>query len=184
MDGYIYWVLNDNKFVIDFKIISFIGGVCDLYILCCEDGKIFYMVVIDMVFDNGWDFNCVMVLLKFIDLVNWNYFVINMQKCYVGQEKLKWVWVFQIIFDVEVGKYLVYWLMKYGDGVDVIYYVYVNKEFIDLEGELKLFFIFENKKFCIDGDIVYKDGIYYLFYKIEGYGNGIWVVIICLLILG
>ena len=37
------------------------------------------------------------------------------------------------------------------------------------------FFIPENKKSCIDGDIVYKDGIYHLFYKTEGHGNGIRV---------
>ena len=53
--------------------------------------------------------------------------------------------------------------MKYGDGADVIYYAYANKEFTDLEGEPKPLFIPENKKSCIDGDIVYKDGIYHLF---------------------
>ena len=65
--------------------------------------------------------------------------------------------------------------MKYGDGADVIYYAYANKEFTDLEGEPKPLFIPENKKSCIDGDIVYKDGIYHLFYKTEGHGNGIRV---------
>ena len=57
---------------------------------------------------------------------------INMQKCYAGQEKLKRVWAPQTIFDAEAGKYLVYWSMKYGDGADVIYYAYANKEFTDL----------------------------------------------------
>ena len=38
---------------------------------------------------------------------------------------------------------------------DVIYYAYANKEFTDLEGEPKPLFIPENKKSCIDGDIVY-----------------------------
>lgn len=89
--------------------------------------------------------------------------------------KLKRVWAPQTIFDAEAGKYLVYWSMKYGDGADVIYYAYANKEFTDLEGEPKPLFIPENKKSCIDGDIVYKDGIYHLFYKTEGHGNGIRV---------
>ena len=60
-DGYTYWALNDNKPVIDSKIISSTGGVRDPHILRCEDGKTFYMVVTDMVSDNGWDSNRAMV---------------------------------------------------------------------------------------------------------------------------
>ncbi len=175
MDGYSYWALNDNKPVIDSKVISSTGGVRDPHILRCEDGKTFYMVVTDMVSDNGWDSNRAMVLLKSTDLVNWSHAVINMQKRYEGQEKLKRVWAPQTIYDPEAGKYMVYWSMKYGDGPDVIYYAYANEEFTDLEGEPKPLFVPADKKSCIDGDIVYKDSIYHLFYKTEGHGNGIRV---------
>lgn len=175
MDGYTYWALNDNKPVIDSKVISSTGGVRDPHILRCEDGKTFYMVVTDMVSDNGWDSNRAMVLLKSTDLVNWSHSIINMQKRYEGQEKLKRVWAPQTIFDPEAKKYMVYWSMKYGDGPDVIYYAYANKDFTDLEGEPKPLFVPADKKSCIDGDIVYKDGIYHLFYKTEGNGNGIRV---------
>lgn len=175
MDGYTYWALNDNKPVIDSKVISSTGGVRDPHILRCEDGKTFYMVVTDMVSDNGWDSNRAMVLLKSADLVHWSHSVINMQKRYAGQEKLKRVWAPQTIYDPEAGKYMVYWSMKYGDGPDVIYYAYANADFTDLEGEPKPLFVPADKKSCIDGDIVYKDGIYHLFYKTEGNGNGIRV---------
>ncbi len=175
MDGYTYWALNDNKPVIDSKVISSTGGVRDPHILRCEDGKTFYMVVTDMVSDNGWDSNRAMVLLKSTDLIHWSHSVINMQKRYEGQEKLKRVWAPQTIYDPEAGKYMVYWSMKYGDGPDVIYYAYANADFTDLEGEPKPLFVPADKKSCIDGDIVYKDGIYHLFYKTEGHGNGIRV---------
>ncbi|WP_346713290.1 family 43 glycosylhydrolase [Mediterranea massiliensis] len=175
MDGYTYWALNDNKPVIDSKVISSTGGVRDPHILRCEDGKTFYMVVTDMVSDNGWDSNRAMVLLKSTDLINWSHSVINMQKRYEGQERLKRVWAPQTIFDPEAKKYMVYWSMKYGDGPDVIYYAYANEDFTDLEGEPKPLFVPADKKSCIDGDIVYKDGIYHLFYKTEGHGNGIRV---------
>lgn len=175
MDGYSYWALNNNKPVIDSKVISSTGGVRDPHILRCEDGKTFYMVVTDMVSDNGWDSNRAMVLLKSTDLVNWSHSVINMQKRYKGQEKLKRVWAPQTIFDPEAGKYMVYWSMKYGNGPDVIYYAYANSDFTDLEGEPQPLFVPADKKSCIDGDIVYKDGIYHLFYKTEGHGNGIRV---------
>lgn len=176
MDGYAYWALNDNKPVLDSKIISSTGGVRDPHILRCEDGKTFYMVVTDMVSGNGWDSNRAMVMLKSTDLVNWTHSIINMQKRYPGQEKLKRVWAPQTVFDHEAGKYMVYWSMLYEGGADVIYYAYANDDFTDLVGEPKPLFIPENKLSCIDGDIVYKDGVYHLFYKTEGHGNGIKVV--------
>ena len=172
-DGYRYQALNNNKPVIDSKVISSTGGVRDPHILRCQDGKTFYMVVTDMVSDNGWDSNRAMVLLKSNDLVHWSHSVINMQKRYKGQEKLKRVWAPQTVFDAETGKYMVYWSMKYGDGPDVIYYAYANKDFTDLEGEPKPLFLPKNGESCIDGDIVFKEGVYHLFYKTEGHGNGI-----------
>lgn len=174
-DGYNFKALNGGKPVLDSKVISSTGGVRDPHILRGEDGKTFYMVVTDMVSDNGWDSNRAMVLLKSTDLVNWQHSVVNMQKRYEGQEKLKRVWAPQTIFNPEVGKYMVYWSMKYADGADVIYYAYGNKDFTDLEGEPKPLFLPQNKKSCIDGDIVYKEGVFHLFYKTEGHGNGIKV---------
>lgn len=175
MDGYSYWALNGGKPVLDSKVISSTGGVRDPHILRGEDGKTFYMVLTDMVSANGWDSNRAMVMLKSNDLVNWTHTVINMQKKYEGQESLKRVWAPQTIFDPEAGKYMVYWSMQYAGGPDIIYYAYANDDFTDLEGEPKVLFLPQNRKSCIDGDIVYKDGVFHLFYKTEGDGNGIKV---------
>lgn len=172
-DGYNFNKLNGGKPVLDSKIISSTGGVRDPHILRSQDGKWFYMVVTDMVSDNGWDSNRAMVMLKSRDLVNWEHSVINMQKKYPGQERLKRVWAPQTVYDANQGKYMVYWSMKHGNGPDIIYYAYANKDFTDLEGEPKPLFLPENGKSCIDGDIVYKDGTFYMFYKTEGHGNGI-----------
>ncbi len=68
---------------------------------------------------------------------------------------------------------MVYWSMKHGDGPDIIYYAYANRDFTDLEGEPEVLFIPKNRKSCIDADIINKNGIYHLFYKTEGDGNGI-----------
>ena len=70
---------------------------------------------------------------------------------------------------------MVYWSMLHGNGAAIIYYAYANEEFTDLEGEPKPLFLPKNGKSCIDGDIVYKDGVYHMFYKTEGHGNGIKV---------
>ena len=174
-DGYTYWALNNNEPVIDSNVISSTGGVRDPHILRCEDGKTFYMVVTDMVSDNGWDSNRALVLLKSTDLVNWSHTVVNMQKRYKKQEKLRRVWAPQTVFDPEAGKYMVYWSMQYTGGADVIYYAYANESFTDFEDEPKVLFLPENRSSCIDGEIINKDGVFHLFYKTEGSGNGIKV---------
>jgi arabinoxylan arabinofuranohydrolase len=176
-DGYNYKALNGNKPVLDSKIISSTGGVRDPHILRAEDGKTFYMVVTDMISSKGWDSNRAMVLLKSENLLDWTSSVINIQKKYAGQEDLKRVWAPQTIFDPLAKKYMVYWSMKHGDGPDIIYYAYANAEFTDLEGEPKVLFHPKNGKSCIDGDIVHKNGLFYMFYKTEGHGNGIKLAI-------
>jgi arabinoxylan arabinofuranohydrolase len=172
-DGYNYKTLNGNKPVIDSKKISSTGGVRDPHILRAEDGKTFYMVLTDMTSSKGWDSNRAMILLKSTDLINWTSSIIKMQEKYKGQENLKRVWAPQSIYDPAAKKYMVYWSMKHGDGVDIIYYAYANKDFTDLEGEPKVLFSPKSGKSCIDGDIINKNGIFHMFYKTEGHGNGL-----------
>ena len=172
-DGYTFRALNGNKPVLDSRVISSTGGVRDPHILRAEDGHTFYMVATDMVSGNGWSSNRAMVLLKSTDLIHWTHSVINIQKRYAGQERLRRVWAPQTIYDREAGKYMIYWSMLYEGGTDIIYYAYANDDFTDLEGEPCPLFLPADKKSCIDGDIVFKDGVYHLFYKTEGHGNGI-----------
>ncbi|WP_028295958.1 family 43 glycosylhydrolase [Olivibacter sitiensis] len=172
-DGYRYYALNNNDPILDSRTISSTGGVRDPHILRGENGKTFYMVLTDMVSSKGWDSNRAMVLLKSDDLINWKSSVINIQQKYPNQENLLRVWAPQTIYDKEARKYMVYWSMKHGDGPDIIYYAYANADFSDLESEPKQLFFPKNGKSCIDGDILYKDGLYHLFYKTEGHGNGI-----------
>lgn len=172
-DGYHYLALNNNQPVIDSKTISSTGGVRDPHILRCQDGKTFYMVATDMTSYKGWDSNRAMVLMKSTDLINWSSTVINIQQTYPGNEDLKRVWAPQTIFDKQAGKYMIYWSMQHGNGPDIIYYAYANKDFTGLESTPKQLFFPANGKSCIDGDIILKDSIYHLFYKTEGHGNGI-----------
>lgn len=176
-DGYSYRTLNNNKPVLHSADISSTGGVRDPHILRGEDGKTFYMVLTDMTSSKGWDSNRAMVLLKSTDLIHWSHSVIHIQQRYTGQEDLKRVWAPQTIFDPAQGKYMVYWSMKHGDGPDIIYYAYANEAFTDLEGEPQVLFLPKNRRSCIDGDIINKNGLYYLFYKTEDHGNGIKLAI-------
>lgn len=176
-DGLSWHKLNGGRPVIDSKVISSTGGVRDPHILRGEDGHTFYMVATDMVSANGWDSNRAMVLLKSEDLINWSHSIINIQQTCEGQDDLKRVWAPQTIYDHKANKYMIYWSMKHGDGPDIIYYAYANDSFTGLTGEPRPLFIPADRKSCIDGDIVYKDGKYHLFYKTEGHGNGIKVAV-------
>jgi beta-xylosidase len=173
LDGYQYFTLNNNEPILDSKKISEAGGIRDPHILRKEDGHSFYMVGTDMMSSKGWDSNRGMVLMKSDDLVHWESSAVNIQKRFQGHEDLKRVWAPQTIYDNKEGKYLIYFSMKHGNGPDIIYYAYANKDFTDLEDNPKPFFIPETKLPSIDGDIVYKDSLYYLFYKTETDNPGI-----------
>ncbi|MDQ0641210.1 arabinoxylan arabinofuranohydrolase [Pedobacter sp. W3I1] len=172
-DGYNYRALNNNQPVLDSKIISSTGGVRDPHILRAQDGKSFYMVLTDMTSSKGWDSNRALIMMKSDDLLNWKHTVINIQKRFKGNENLKRVWAPQTIYDPAKGKYLVYLSMQHGTGPDIIYYAYANNDFTDFESEPAILFHPKNGKSCIDGDIINKNGLFYLFYKTEGNGNGI-----------
>jgi len=174
-DGYHYYHLNNNKPVIDSKVISSTGGVRDPHILRGDDGKTFYMVLTDMTSSKGWDSNRAMILLKSTDLIKWQSSVVNIQTTYPGNENLKRVWAPQTIYDAKAGKYMIYFSLQHAGGPDKIYYAYANKDFTALESAPKLLFVPKSEKACIDGDIIEKDGVYHLFYKTETESPGIKV---------
>jgi arabinoxylan arabinofuranohydrolase len=176
-DGYNYKALNNNQPVLASDKISSTGGIRDPHILRGVDGKTFYMVLTDMTSSKGWDSNRAMVMLKSTDLVNWKHSIVNIQQLYKGQENLKRVWAPQTIYDPAKEKYMVYWSMKHDQGSDIIYYAYANDDFTGFTSEPKVLFTPKNGKSCIDGDITNKNGLFYLFYKTEGNGNGIKLAI-------
>ena len=176
-DGYSFRALNAGNPILSSASISSTGGVRDPHILRGADGKTFYMVATDMVSANGWNSNRAMVLLKSTDLVNWTSSVVNIQKKFPGNDSLLRVWAPQTIYDKKAGKYMIYFSMKHGNDPDKIYYAYANADFADLETEPKQLFFSSTNGACIDGDIVFKDGKYYLFFKTEGEMAGIKIAV-------
>ena len=171
-DGYNYLALNGNKAVISADTISARGGVRDPHILRGRDGY-FYMTVTDLyVPKDGWT-NIGMVFLKSKNLIDWSYSQVNIPELFPKFADVRRVWAPQTFYDAEAGKYMVYFSMMQPGGSDIIYYAYANKEFTSLETEPKQLFFHPESKSCIDGDIVFKDGKYNLFFKTEGSGNGI-----------
>jgi beta-xylosidase len=161
-----WFALNHNQPVLRSEVISQTGGVRDPHILRGEDGKSFYMVATDMfTHRNGWDHNPGIVMLKSDNLLDWKHSIIDLEKLYPKKfAKVKWVWAPQTIFDPKAKKYLVYFTVRfyYNEKLD-FYCAYANKDFSGFEKEPKL--MFSAKYGAIDGDIIYKDGLYHFFYK-------------------
>lgn len=166
-DGINWYAFNDNKLVTGkaWKI-SGTGGVRDPYIMRREDGKGYYMVATDMLTKkNGWDTNPGITLLKSDDLQDWDHAVIDFAKEWPEKfGNVKWVWAPQAIYDPEEGKYLVYFTIRFkGDENLDFYSAYANEDFTGFESEPQ--FMFRAKHGAIDGDIIYKDGLYHFFFK-------------------
>jgi beta-xylosidase len=161
-----WFALNQNQPVLRSEAISKTGGVRDPHILRGEDGKSFYMVATDMfTHRNGWDHNPGIVMLKSNNLLDWKHSIIDLEKLYPKKfAKVKWVWAPQTIYDPKAKKYLVYFTVRfyYNEKLD-FYCAYANKDFNGFEKEPKL--MFSAKYGAIDGDIIYKDGLYHFFYK-------------------
>lgn len=173
-DGFNYRALNNNEPVIDSKIISTSGGVRDPHILRAQDNHTFYMVATDLyVPQMGWK-NYAMVLMKSTDLVNWESSVVNIPVTFPDLFGDVWrVWAPQTIYDEASGKYMIYFSMKQRNEPDIIYYAYANADFTALEAAPRQLFFSPGNYACIDGDIIFNEGKYHLFFKSESGDPGI-----------
>ncbi|WP_235934538.1 family 43 glycosylhydrolase [Sunxiuqinia indica] len=173
-DGYHFRALNNNQPILDSKKISSSGGVRDPHLLRGADGKTFFMVATDLyVPEQGWH-NYAMVLMKSTDLIHWQTSIVNISELYPEQfGDVNRVWAPQTIYDKTTGKYMVYFSMKQGEEVDKIYYAYANPDFTALELAPRQLFFSPTNHACIDGDIIYNDGKYHLFFKSESGDPGI-----------
>jgi len=172
-DGYNFLALNGGSPIIGSDSISDMKGVRDPHILRGADGETFYMVVTDMKSALGWSSNHGIVLLKSTDLVNWTHSRVDIKTRFPAKfGNITRAWAPQTIYDPSVGKYMIYFSMNSATlGRDIIHYAYANADFTDLETEPQV--LFNHPTSAIDGDIIYKDGKYHLFFKTEGSGNGI-----------
>ena len=172
-DGYNYTPLNNGDPIINSSKISLKGAVRDPHILRGEDGY-FYMVVTDMRSSQGWSSNDGIVLLRSADMVNWTHSIIDFPTEWperFNRDALTQVWAPQTIYDPEEGKYMVYYAIGESGKNYITYYSYANEDFTKLTEPQVLYN--HNGNNTIDADIVYYKGLYHMFFKTEGQGNGI-----------
>ena len=171
-DGYNYTPLNDGKPIISSDTIANKRAVRDPHILRGEDGY-FYMVVTDMRSSQGWASNDGLVLLRSKDLIDWTHSAIDFPTTWperFDRENLTQVWAPQTIYDPEAGKYMLYYAIGERGAHYITYCSYANEDFTEISMPEVLY---DHKANTIDADIVFHNGLYHMFFKTEGQGNGI-----------
>ena len=172
-DGYNYTPLNNGQPIINSSDIALKQAVRDPHILRGVDGY-FYMVVTDMRSSDGWSSNDGLVLLRSKDMVNWTHSAIDFPTAWphrFDRNTLTQVWAPQTIYDPEEDKYMVYYAIGENGKNYITYYSYANEDFTELT-EPKVLYNHDGNN-TIDADIVYYNGLYHMFFKTEGQGNGI-----------
>ncbi len=162
-DGYTFNPVGDNQPVVTQKLGT---GCCrDPFIFRANDK--YYIIATDMKSDLGWNSNFAMVMWESTDLINWtNERIINIKEK-PGYEHTCRTWAPQVIYDKDEGKYMVYWSHCLDtDWKTYMVYAYLNDDFTDV-GEIKTLYQPTSKKDAIDGDIIYENNTYYLYYKDE-----------------
>ncbi|MCM1312661.1 MAG: glycoside hydrolase family 43 protein [Bacteroides sp.] len=184
-DGYKWTALNNDKPVIDGDSIAMQHGIRDPHIFRGPDGA-FYMSMTDLhVFGQrdgkrttewerdgklyAWGNNRGLVLMKSKDLIHWTRANIDFTKL-PKQDDMDWsemgcAWAPETVYDEENKQLMVHFTTRQGNGVNLIYYVYVNDDYNALVGKPQLLLQAPEKKYnIIDSDIQKVGDTYHLFY--------------------
>lgn len=165
-DGYHFTPLNGNHPVI--AQTKGTGSVRDPYLFQGQDGA-YYILATDMRSADGWNSNHSMISWRSDDLIHWTDETVIDLRPFPQTKSADRVWAPQATFDPEKGEYLIYWSHHNAQGGDpntVICYAY-SRDLKTLSTPPAELFRPANGQDGIDGDIVEKDGVFYLYYKDE-----------------
>ncbi|GAB3010825.1 hypothetical protein GCM10027051_11060 [Niabella terrae] len=180
-DGYSFTALNEGAPVISGDTIAEQKGIRDPYIMRGPDGW-FYMAMTDLhIFAQkagyrstewqrdgksfGWGNNRALVLMKSQDLLHWSHQVLRIDTLFEGWEQIGAAWAPELIYDTARQRIMIYFSLRFGNGLTRLVYAYANKDFTGLETEPRLLFNYPKlNKSYIDGDISFVNGKYRLFY--------------------
>ncbi len=181
-----YTALNDNYPVINQTGSTTSYNARDPYILEGQDGY-FYIIATDETYQNAdWGKSAHrFVLWRSTDLVNWEEYDVDLYdlpNCNTNSNYINYSWAPQIIWDSDVNKYMIYFAFQddthteaqCGTDKQELYYIYATDLFdVSTWEEPQLLFnaYALDGGACIDADITYIDGTYYMFYKSEGKGT-------------
>ncbi|MCD8049657.1 MAG: hypothetical protein LUG52_08690 [Clostridia bacterium] len=186
LDGYYFNTLNNGEAVLTESVGT--GCIRDPYIFRGQDGY-YYCLVTDMQSSLGWSSNYRITTWKSEDLITWTDETLIDCREIFGTESLTRAWAPQAIWDPEYydeetgeyGAYMIYFAVKidgeYNNQTQMWKMYTKDMKTIISEPE---FFYASNGLYSsdIDADIIYRDGLYYMYVKDEtsGGAGGIYVV--------
>lgn len=166
-NGYDYSPLNGGSPVLISETGT--GSVRDPYLFRDRDGT-YRILATDLKSEDGWASNHCLISWESSDLIHWSDPVLIDMNDY-GLPHTVRAWAPQAIWDPSAGKYMIYWANCRNDPDTgwtdtVLWYAYTD-DFVSLSSEPRILFAPSNGNDAIDGDVVEKDGVYYLYYKDE-----------------
>lgn len=179
-DGYSFSALNENKPVIDGKKVALQKGIRDPHITRGPDGA-FYLAMTDLhIFAQreglrdtewerdgrqyGWGNNRGLVLMKSKDLIHWSKANFQIDEAFQGYDQVGCVWAPQTVYDPEAGKMMIYFTMRFGTGLNKVYWSYVNEAFDTLLTRPRVIFEYPGPHTYLDADITKVNDQYHMFY--------------------
>lgn len=180
-DGYTFTALNDAAPVMAGDTIACQKGIRDPHIYRGPDGS-FYLSMTDLhIFAKqagyrdtewerdgeqyGWGNNRGLVLMKSKDLIHWKRSNVRFDTLSEEMGEIGCVWAPEVVYNEEKKKLMIYFTMRFRNGANKLYYVYVNDDFDTIESMPRLLYEYPKDGIsAIDGDIVRVDGKYHLFY--------------------
>lgn len=149
----------------------------DPFVIHGVDGY-YYLIATDMQSSKGWDSNRGIITWKSADLINWtDETVIDIAGKFPSTVGADRIWAPQAIYDADRKEYMIYFAVRVheenpysiAEGLSTeethMWYAY-TKDFKALSSEPRLLFKPKHGQ-GIDGDIYFKDGTYYMYYKDE-----------------
>lgn len=179
-DGYSFKDVNNGNPVLSGDTLAEQRGIRDPHICRGHDGA-FYVTMTDLhIYAQkegfrdtewerdgrayGWGNNRSLVLMRSEDLIHWTHHVVRIDKLFPQWAGLGCAWAPETIYDEKSGKYMIYFTMRMGNGVNKVYYSYANDDFTSLETEPELLFEYPGGKSYIDADITKVGDQYHMFY--------------------
>ncbi len=179
-DGYSFTDINNGNAVIAGDTIARQKGIRDPHIMRGPD-NMFYMTMTDLHIyakragyrktewilprnEFGWGNNNGFVLMKSKDLINWQHTTVTINESFEGYDSIGCAWAPQTIWDEQTDKPMIYYSMRYKNGVIRMYYTYANKAYNALETEPVQIFHYPKDITHIDADITKIGDKFHMFY--------------------
>lgn len=180
-DGYRFTAVNEDRPVFKGADIAEQKGVRDPYLMRGPDNR-FYLAMTDLhIFAQreglrtaewerdgaayGWGNNRGLVLMTSADLLDWSRASLRVDQAFPSLAGIGCAWAPSMIWDADRQRILIHFTMRFGNGVNRLYYSYANPEFTRLETEPALLFRYPKESVTtIDSDIAKVGDKYVLAY--------------------